>query len=83
MQRLIVERGTAQEAEQQRIRELEHLKGDLALAKRDRINLENALRHANADNERLKSSAPAPATSAPDALPRPKSRWRKSGQNHL
>ena len=71
LHRLIVERGEAQEAEQQRTREMERLKADLTLAKRDRINLENALRHANAENERLKTAAPAAPASVPEPPPRP------------
>ena len=71
LQRLIVERGAGQEAEQQRMREMERLKADLALAKRDRINLENALRHANAENERLKTAAPVAGANGSEAPPRP------------
>ncbi len=78
LQRLILERAAARETDQRQAQEIDHLKSELALVKRDRINLENALRHANAENERLQkeqgskpvvpvapSTVPAATTPAP------------------
>jgi hypothetical protein len=68
LQRLVLERAESKESEQRHAQELEHLKSELALVKRDRINLENALRHSNAENERLKKEqGTAPADAAPAA----------------
>jgi pSer/pThr/pTyr-binding forkhead associated (FHA) protein len=69
LQQAVLERGELKETTQRQTREFEHLRAELAVIKRDRLNLENALRDARVENERLKKTATDAPTGKAESAP--------------